>query len=50
LIKILLELERENHAIKFQDNKELSFMSFYNFSQNELIIFWRYLNDALAKD
>ncbi len=50
LIKILLELRRENHIIKFQDDKELSFMSFYNFSQNELIILRRYLDDALVKD
>ncbi len=50
LIKILLELRRENHVIKLQNDKESFFMSLYNFSQNELTILWRYLNDALVKD
>jgi len=30
LIEILLELRRENHDIKLQDDKESSFMSLYN--------------------
>ncbi len=38
LIEILLELERENYVIEFQNDKELSFMSLYNFLQNELTI------------
>ncbi len=50
LTKILLELEREDHAIKFQNDKELSFMSLYNFSQNKLIILRQYFDNALAKD
>jgi len=50
LIEILLKLERENHVIKLQDNKELSFMSFYNFSQNELAILRQYLDNALVKN
>jgi hypothetical protein len=32
LIKILLKLKREDYVIKFQDNRELFFMSLYNFS------------------
>ncbi len=31
LTKTLLELERENYIIKFQDNKELSLIFLYNF-------------------
>ena len=50
LAKILLELRREDHVIKFQDDKESSFMSLYNLSQNELAILWRYLDNALVKD
>jgi len=50
LIEILLELERENYVIKLQDDKELSFMSLYYFSQNELAILRRYLDDVLVKD
>jgi hypothetical protein len=50
LIEILLKSRRENHVIKFQNNKKLSFMSFYNFSQNKLAILWQYLNNALVKD
>ncbi len=50
LIKILLELRRKNYVIKFQDNKELSFMTLYKFSQNELAILRRYLDNALVKD
>ncbi len=38
LTKILLKLERENYVIKFENNKELLFISFYNFLQNTLII------------
>ncbi len=36
--------------IELQNDKELSFMSFYNFSQNELTILRRYLDNALVKD
>jgi len=50
LIKILLKLGRENHVIEFQDDKELFFMSLYNFSQNELAILRQYLDDTLVKD
>ena len=50
LTRILLELKREDHVIEFQNDKELSFMSLYNLSQNELTILRRYLNNALAKD
>ncbi len=50
LIKILLELEREDYAIKFQNNKELTFISLYNFLQNKLIILWQYLDNTLVKD
>ena len=50
LTKILLELEKENYAIKLQNNKELLFISFYNFLQNELAILRQYLNNILAKD
>ena len=39
LTKILLELKKENYAIKFQNNKELLFMFLYNFLQNKLTIF-----------
>jgi len=31
LIRILLQLKKENYIIKFQDNKELSFIFLYNF-------------------
>jgi len=50
LIKILLELRREDHAIELQDDKESSFMSLYNLSQNELAILRQYLDNALVKD
>jgi len=50
LIKILSKLRRENHIIELQNDKELSFMSFYNFSQNELTILRQYLDNALIKD
>jgi len=50
LIEILLKLRRENYVIKLQNNKKLSFMSLYNFSQNELTILQRYFDNALVKD
>ena len=50
LTRILLKLRREDHVIKFQNDKELSFMFFYNLLQNELTILWRYLNNTLIKD
>ncbi len=50
LIKILLELRREDYVIEFQDNKKSPFMSLYNLSQNELAILRRYLDNALVKD
>ncbi len=50
LAKILLELRREDHVIKLQNDKEPPFMSLYNLSQNELTILRQYLDDALVKD
>ena len=50
LIKILSKLRRENHIIELQNDKELSCMSFYNFSQNELTILRQYLDNALVED
>ncbi len=50
MTKILSKLGRENHVIELQDDKESSFMSLYNFSQNELTILRRYLDDTLVKD
>jgi len=50
LTKILLELRREDYVIKFQNNKELLFISLYNFLQNKLAILRQYLNNMLAKD
>ena len=38
LTKILLELKRENYIIKFQNSKELLFISLYIFLQNKLTI------------
>jgi len=50
LIKILLELRRENYVIKFQNDKELIFIFLYNLSQNKLTILWQYFDNALVKD
>jgi len=50
LTRILLELKKENYVIKFQNNKELLFISFYNFLQNKLTILRQYFNNTLAKD
>jgi len=50
LAEILSELEKENYAIELQNRKELSFMSLYNFLQNELAILRRYLDNALVKN
>ncbi len=38
LTKILLKLRKEDYIIKFQNNKELLFIFFYNFLQNKLTI------------
>ncbi len=50
LAKFLLELRRRDYAIKFQNNKELLFISFYNLLQNKLAILQQYFNNMLVKD
>jgi len=50
LTRILLELRKEDYVIEFQNNKKLSFISLYNFSQNELVILQRYLDNTLIKN
>jgi len=50
LTKILLKLRKKDYVIKFQDNKELSFISLYNLLQNELAILRQYLDNTLIKD
>ncbi len=49
LAKILSKLRKENYVIKFQNNKELLFISFYNFLQNKLAILRQYLDNILIE-
>jgi len=50
LTEILSELKKKDYAIEFQNDKELSFMSLYNFLQNELAVLRRYLDNTLIKN
>ncbi len=49
-IDILSELNSENYAIDFMNEKELSFMFLYNLSQTELTKLQRYIENALIKN
>jgi len=50
LTEILSELRKKNYIIEFQNDKKLSFMSLYNFLQNELTILRQYLDNTLIKN
>jgi len=50
LTEILLELRKKNYVIKFQNNKKLFFIFFYNFLQTELTILRQYFDNTLIKN
>ena len=48
--KILLEQNRDDHAIDLIENQKSLFMFLYNLSQTKLTKFRRYLDDILLKN
>ncbi len=49
-IDILFELNNENQAVDFMNQKKSSFIFLYNLSQTELTKLRRYIDDALIKN